>query len=581
MRRLLVLIALTACNTQPDDSTPDPEPKIGLDANGDGVWDGAGVDWSTDATVPAGTNRVNLYGLADADLASVHDAGLNHANVWPVTVSGLLLPYEPIANLLSSENPNPDAVAISALARQALGFGTMDEMYAWLGLPDYNDPSETGPFHTPIPPSHVDGAPMGVGVLDTQWGGALTFSCATCHTANVFGRTVVGLTNRSARANEFFHLAAGFFPSIQPGVFEDLTGANATEMELFTRTQDHLPAVGAVTPQVLGLDTSLAQVALSLSRRGLDDYATRSTDTQTSPRQNALSTQVADSKPAVWWGLKYKTRWLADGSIVSGNPIFTNFLWNEIGRGTDLHDLEDWMKDNQQIIDELTVAVFSTTPPSWDDFFPDAPIDEASAMRGETVFEQRCSECHGHYEKAWSNPSPTDITPASRLRTLNVYYHDTTPVMDVSTDPMRAAGMQYFAEDLNRLAISHTMGAVVVPQAGYVPPPLDGVWMRYPYLHNGSVTSLCALLSMPVDRPALFYTGPADDPDTDFDFDCIGLPTGDAIPASWKAVKTARYDTTKPGLSNAGHYDMLLDENGDYDLSVDDRTDLIAFLKTL
>jgi len=49
---------------------------------------------------------------------------------------------------------------------------------------------------------------------------------------------------------------------------------------------------------------------------------------------------VADSKPAVWWGLKYKNRWLSDGSVVSGNPIFTNIIWNELVTLNDLTDLK-------------------------------------------------------------------------------------------------------------------------------------------------------------------------------------------------------------------------------------------------
>ena len=34
--------------------------------------------------------------------------------------------------------------------------------------------------------------------------------------------------------------------------------------------------------------------------------------------------------------------------------------------------------------------------------------------------------------------------------------------------------------------------------------PLDGIWLRAPYLHNGSVPTLRALL-FPDERPAVFY----------------------------------------------------------------------------
>ena len=42
---------------------------------------------------------------------------------------------------------------------------------------------------------------------------------------------------------------------------------------------------------------------------------------------------------------------------------------------------------------------------------------------------------------------------------------------------------------------------------GYSNTPLDGVWARAPYLHNGSVPTLWDLLEPVEKRPAEFYTG--------------------------------------------------------------------------
>lgn len=69
------------------------------------------------------------------------------------------------------------------------------------------------------------------------------------------------------------------------------------------------------------------------------------------PRETPLDHFIADSKPAVWWNVKYKTRWLSDGSVMSGNPILTNFLWNELGRGVDLVELANWVRKNPEIIE--------------------------------------------------------------------------------------------------------------------------------------------------------------------------------------------------------------------------------------
>lgn len=554
----------------------EPEPTCdGLDANGDGVCDADGVDWSSEARVPTGTDRGNLYGLSEDELTAVRTEGLGHTLVWPVSVSGLLLPYRALTRFLDPTTEDPAHRGLLAVASNTLGFGDLPSMYAWLGLPPL-PPEGQG---IPHPEGQTTGDPMGVGVIATEYGDALTFSCAACHASSVFGTTVMGLTNRKARANEFFHMASLFFPSIPAELFAQLSGADEGEVDLFLRTQANLPAVGARRPEVLGLDTSLAQVSLSLARREPDAWATRSDAFQLAPRENLLESFVADSKPAVWWTLKHKTRWLSDGSIVSGNPIFTNFLWNEIGRATDLHELETWLKENRRVVDTLTAAVFATEPPRWTAVLPQLPIDEDAARRGEAHFEAMCASCHGSYEKAWDDPDAS--TAEARLVTVGVNYHERTPVMDVGTDSQRAEGMVAFAEGLNGLRISGEMGTVVEVQSGYVPPPLTGVWSRYPYLHNGSVPSLCALLRPASERPAVFYVGTTDDAATDLDADCVGFPVGDAAPEAWTSDERRRHDTSQPGLSNRGHEDMLLDNEGNEILDEAGRADLIAYLKAL
>ena len=42
---------------------------------------------------------------------------------------------------------------------------------------------------------------------------------------------------------------------------------------------------------------------------------------------------------------------------------------------------------------------------------------------------------------------------------------------------------------------------------GYANSPLDGVWLRAPYLHNGSVPTLRDLLEPSDQRPKTFYRG--------------------------------------------------------------------------
>jgi len=280
-----------------------------------------------------------------------------------------------------------------------------------------------------------------------------------------------------------------------------------------------------------------------------------------------------------FWTMKYKTRWLSDGSIVSGNPVHTNFLWNELGRGTDLPDLESWLDDNDDAVRALTAAVFASEAPRWTDYFGADSIDLASAERGRVLFDGTCAECHGSYDKGWNAEDAGARSSTELLATVAVRYPERTVVRDVGTDPQRAQGMPHFADALNGLAISEAIATVVEPQDGYVPPPLVGIWARYPYLHNNAVPTLCALLEVAADRPTEFVQGPSESA-LDFDADCVGYPIGDAVPPSWDIEPDATYRAAGPGMSNAGH-DAWLTEAGQPVFDAADKADIIAFLKTL
>ena len=69
---------------------------------------------------------------------------------------------------------------------------------------------------------------------------------------------------------------------------------------------------------------------------------------------------------------------------------------------------------------------------------------------------------------------------------------------------------------------------------GYVSVPLDGVWLRAPYLHNGSVPTLRGTVRPPETRRARFYRGY-----NVFDPSRVGfISEGDA------AARGSLYDTT-------------------------------------
>jgi hypothetical protein len=105
----------------------------------------------------------------------------------------------------------------------------------------------------------------------------------------------------------------------------------------------------------------------------------------------------------------------------------------------------------------------------------------------------------------------------------------------------------------------------MVKQEGYLSPPLDGIWMRAPYLHNGSVPTLRALLASEADRPQTFYRGYDVYDPKDVGFKSTGAS---AERTGWK------HDTAERGNGNKGH-------TYGTSLSGDDKNALLEYLKTL
>lgn len=534
--------------------------------------------WEQGFLVPE-NGRSNPYSLEPETHQKFITAGKIHAQIYPVSVTGVLPPLRPIKNLIENETDNPLKFFIQNLFQNISGIKTFNQVLDHIGMNPYPKETDTGVYSVPYPngirPSH----PMGFGVIDRDGAQGFTISCAECHSSNLFGKTVLGLTNRFPRANETFVQAKILTQAVNSEVFKKYTDATEAERLLFLTTKNNLESVGAKKPIVLGLDTSLAQVSLSLSRRNPDAYASKSKHFEKNPRKNILSDFPADSKPAVWWNLKYKNRWLSDGSIISGNPIFTNILWNEIGRGTDLVKLESWIDENKVKIQELTAAVFSVEAPRITDFFPPELIDLEKAKQGERIYLQSCAGCHGVYHKAWNQPGSELSDRADWLKTIKVSYPKKTFVVNVGTDPNRYLGMKEL-EKLNDLQISKSNRTTVQAQKGYVPPPLVGIWARWPYFHNNSVPSLCALLTASKHRPKYYFFGEAQDPQRDFDFECNGYPIGKKTPSDWKKSEFF-YDTTRSGMKNTGHDEGIFLKNGKELLSIQDKRALIQFLQTL
>lgn len=550
------------------------------------------VDWSASATLPGeahcylshghkvcltSENRSNIYNVDKEELEKLSYEGSKHVMSYPVEITRMRLPKAAMDKFFESDTSSALRRFIFKIAKFLTNFKNWNDVFSWLGLHEYPVTVEDIGPNTIPDMGDLEKFPMGVTQFHHGNSISMSFSCAACHSSDLFGVKIIGLTNRFPRANETFIKGKQILSSTPSFMFDLLVGPTNEDLEIFKESKDAMKYVGLKKPLALGLDTSLAQVGLSLAKRGLDPYAKMNPFIPTRP--NPLEYIPADSKPAVWWNLKYKTKWLSDGSIDSGNPIHTNFLWNEIGRGVDLYQLENWLDQNRQKIKELTAFIFQTKAPKYNDFFPNK-IDISSAKRGEKLFNKTCSGCHGKYEKAWSD-NESELSYNEELETTNVWYHKKTPNINVETDKLRREGMKYFYKDLNRLNISKSIGTVVTPKKGYTPPPLVGIWARYPYFHNNSVPTLYDILTPDFKRPKSYISVPAKFGEKDFDHIKGGYPSKNNIREPYRSNREHYFDTRVKGLSNRGHTKMMVDEYGNDKFSHEEKLDIVQYLLTL
>lgn len=529
--------------------------------------------------VGPGGNK-NPYQLPAGQYEQAVQNGRLHAILYPVDNTKFLPPAEPVRRFLEENSFNPLKQFFKFIVKEVTQLNSMNDLFAWLGLKPYPKESDKGVYSVPYPNGKRPTYLMGYTPSERYGVQAFTLACATCHSGSLFGKTILGLTNRFPQSYNAFHLAHKFRNSMKAEVFTTTGIANKLEARLLEEMGDALKSVGPKKPSALGLDVSISFTSRGLARRENDEWASISPYYQKNPRADWHDKNGAESKPPVWWNVKYKNKWGPDGSFVSGNPVFTNILWNEIGRGADLRDVDRWIDQNYEKYIELSTAVFSAEAPKWTDFFnPETTIQIERAKRGEALYNETCSGCHGTYQKAWSWPGSEKLSLRDQLLTVNVFYPRNTPIKNVGTDPWRRLGTTA-VERMNDLALQKKHKTAFKTQNGYVPQPLVGIWARWPYFHNNSVPTLCDVLTPAKLRPKYYYMGEPINPKTDFDMDCNGYPGATNAPTNWKK-RSRLFNTNLKGLSNVGHDEGILMKNGVEIFSADDKKDIIQFLKTL
>jgi mono/diheme cytochrome c family protein len=184
--------------------------------------------------------------------------------------------------------------------------------------------------------------------------------------------------------------------------------------------------------------------------------------------------------------------------------------------------------------------------------------DETAVARGRAVFMLQCKDCHGYQDPrnyVFTGSAIGQVYPNNKL---GVDSHR----LDSYTERLRDYQLANFFKG------TKYQFKYFVKTDGYANLPLDGLWLRAPYLHNGSVPTLADLLEPPERRPSTFVRG-GDllDPDRG------GFVAPQCVPSSPVPPGRFCFDTHLPGNGNAGHLYGV-------DLPADQKADLLAYLLT-
>jgi hypothetical protein len=242
------------------------------------------------------------------------------------------------------------------------------------------------------------------------------------------------------------------------------------------------------------------------------------------------------------------------------------------------------------------------------------PIDTQLAAKGAALYKSHCQGCHlpaTSDPDFWSAPQwlpaneagerylnlnmidishvGTDSAQASDMAQRTVAIPATLGIKDqngsvVTSDSFGDALRQVVTTVVNRwYDVHNTPPAQRDKMNGFRPDgvrallaykarPLNGIWATPPYLHNGSVPNIYALLSPVTERPKAFYLG-----SREYDPVHVGYQTAGSFCGAFK------FDTCLRGNSNSGHEFNNGSGQGIIGplLAPEDRLAIVEFLKSM
>ena len=181
-------------------------------------------------------------------------------------------------------------------------------------------------------------------------------------------------------------------------------------------------------------------------------------------------------------------------------------------------------------------------------------IDLRQAARGRELYAAYCVDCHADHR------FKEGVVDGARVGTVE-------PIERIGTDRYRLDSYthSFAANQYTLYPDSEYRFTRFRKTGGYANQPLDGVWARAPYLHNGSVPTLRHLLDDPASRPVVFYRG-----NDAFDTERVGFVYDVAAEGDKRYFE---FDTRLAGNGNDGHRYGLALSNADKDA-------IVEYLKT-
>jgi mono/diheme cytochrome c family protein len=427
--------------------------------------------------------------------------------------------------------------------------------------------------------------PIGMSMRRVQGIDRVYFNCALCHTGTVRSsptadrQIVLGMP-----ANTFDLGALGAFlgkaatdwkfrsTRIMPKVAELVDTRETLERDTDVYEPDPFGFIDRTLLRVAGIALMREQLLTLTSRLSFIDFATWGpgrVDTFNSPKallgfpmEKAPERELMGNAdfPSVWnqrWKEGMQLHWDGNNTSVDERNLSAGF-----GTGATPTTL-----DKEKVLRTAAWLWDQATPPP----FPAEHLDRSLASVGASVYRDRCWGCHGEGTPPFNpegNSLVGQVTHIDEVGTDRNRLDSYTPAL------AKAQGSLYagFPEDEADCAERPDDREACYPARfshfrktyGYANMPLDGLWLRAPYLHNGSVPDLRALLSPADERPEVFYIGY-----DVYDYDAVGFVTS-GIQAE---VEGWRFDTNLRGNGNEGH------EYGT-DLTAAQKDALIEYLKT-